>query len=235
MFVNVRYIIIMMGIAFVGLSILNCAKSNPDAPLPGHVHAINYTNPEAAIFHGIEVNFEGVDDCKSCHGIGLNGTNTIPGCYDCHFDPQGSQAPPGSDWVHGLDGHLSYAAYLEVCNNCHASVRRFGLPPEYCHDCHGAGLNHALGQAWLDKNSADFHGGSALTDCNNCHDLTQKCFECHFGENGSKSPPGSGWTHGNNDEHKERESDQSTCNRCHNLNRSYGNDPIACHDCHRDD
>ncbi len=231
---GVRSIIILIAITLIGLMSGSCAKPNPDAPLPGHVHAINYTNPESTIFHGIEVSLSGFDDCIRCHGADLTGTKTIPGCYECHFDPYGSQVPPNSGWTHGQPGHIDYSAFLNVCNNCHNTVRRVGLPPAYCHDCHGKGINHVLGQAWLDKNNPDFHGITALADCGDCHDLAQKCFECHFGENGSKSPPGSGWTHGNNDAHKNQEFYQNTCNQCHNLNRSYGNDPIACHDCHDD-
>jgi hypothetical protein len=91
-----------------------------------------------------------------------------------------------------------------------------------------------LGQPWLDKNSPDFHGATALADCSDCHNLSQKCFQCHFGQDGSKSPPGTGWSHGDNSEHEDYESYQNTCNLCHDLNRSYGNEPASCHDCHED-
>jgi hypothetical protein len=64
--------------------------------------------------------------------------------------------------------------------------------------------------------------------------LSQKCFQCHFGQDGSKSPQGSGWNHGDNSEHEDYESYQDTCNLCHDLNRSYGNEPESCHDCHED-
>ena len=221
-------------IILVTLITCGCSTPNPEAPPPGQVHAIIFSNPESTAFHGMDVNALGTDGCLSCHGNDLSGTDSIPGCYDCHFDPLGSPVPPNSGWTHGQAGHLNYVAYQNVCNNCHDTLRRFELQPEFCHDCHGEGLNHVLGQAWLDKNSPDFHGRTGLVDCSNCHDLSQKCFQCHFGQNGSKSPPGSGWTHGDNNEHRDYESYQNTCNLCHDLNRSYGNEPPSCHDCHED-
>jgi hypothetical protein len=231
---RLKYIITIVVIIFVGLMQAGCSQPNSDAPPSGQAHAINYTNPESGVFHGIEVNESGSDGCISCHGNNLAGTGSISGCYDCHFDPQGSQAPPNTGWTHGRDGHVDFIAYQDVCYSCHNTVRRFGLPPEYCHYCHSGVLNHLLEQPWLDKNSPVFHGATALADCSDCHDLSQKCFLCHFGQDGSKSPQGSGWSHGNNSEHEDYKSYQDTCNRCHDLNRGYGNEPASCHDCHED-
>ena len=228
------YIITIVVIVFVGLMQAGCSQPNSDAPPPGQVHAINYTNPESGVFNGIEVNASGADGCISCHGNNLTGSGSISGCYDCHFDPQGSPVPPNTGWTHGLDGHVDFIAYQDVCYNCHNTVRRFGLPPEYCHYCHGDGLIHDLEPLWLDKNDSGFHGAAALADCSNCHDLSQKCFLCHFGQDGSKSPPGSGWDHGDNSEHEDYKSYQNTCNLCHDLNRGYGYEPASCHDCHDD-
>jgi len=108
-----------------------------------------------------------------------------------------------------------------------------------CRVCHGkeltgTGTNHALGQDWLDKKSSQFHGSKPTDNCSDCHELNLTCNECHFGVSGSQAPLGSGWIHGLNDDHERYESDQSVCNRCHNLNRSYQNEPTSCHDCHDD-
>ncbi|KPJ75355.1 MAG: hypothetical protein AMJ54_15185 [Deltaproteobacteria bacterium SG8_13] len=226
---------VVLVIAALGVLPAGCSSQNSDAPTSEQTHPGKYANPAysaSAAFHGTEVNASGTDGCMSCHGRELAGTDTVPGCTDCHFDAWGSRVPPGSGWTHGRDLHLDYADFRAVCNRCHETVRRFDLPPAFCHDCHGSGLNHILNRPWLDKNSPDFHGTAGITDCNNCHDLSAKCAECHFGSSGSKAPPASGWQHGNNAAHQSYSAFQNVCNRCHDLNRGYGNGPTACHDCH---
>ncbi|MBW2298412.1 MAG: hypothetical protein JRF32_12485 [Deltaproteobacteria bacterium] len=91
-----------------------------------------------------------------------------------------------------------------------------------------------VGQAWLDSSLPDYHGNQPQQDCADCHDLAVRCYQCHFGETGSKSPIGSGWPHGVIDGHNDRESFIATCNRCHGLTRTYRNEPAGCHDCHDD-
>jgi hypothetical protein len=212
-----------------------CSSPNSAAPASDQAHSGRYADPAysaSAAFHGTEVNAAGTDGCISCHGRDLAGTDTVPGCTDCHFDAWGSRVPPGSGWVHGSDQHLNYAGVQAVCNRCHDTFRRFDMTPAYCHDCHGPGINHILGRPWLDRSSLDFHGSADLTDCGSCHDLAAKCAECHFGTGGSKAPPSSGWTHGNNAAHQNFSAEQSVCNLCHALDRSYGYGPAACHDCH---
>jgi hypothetical protein len=214
-----------------------CSTQNPEAPATNQPHSGRYVNPAysaSTAFHGTEVNAAGTDDCISCHGRDLAGTDTVPGCTDCHFDAWGSRVPPGSGWIHGSDQHLDYADVQEVCNRCHDTFRRFDMPPAYCHNCHGPGINHVLGRPWLDRSSADFHGSADLTDCSSCHYLDTDCSQCHFGPDGSMSPPGSNWKHGNNDEHRSFEAYRGICNQCHIVNRSYGNPPPDCHDCHED-
>jgi hypothetical protein len=117
-----------------------------------------------------------------------------------------------------------------VCNQCHTLERSYGNGPAACHDCHGKQYGHVLGQPWLDPKSAEFHGDSTLT-CSSCHDLKTECSSCHFGETGSKAPTGSTWTHGTTP-HNKLSSSKAVCNQCHTLERSYGNGPAACHDCH---
>jgi hypothetical protein len=71
-----------------------------------------------------------------------------------------------------------------------------------------------------------------METCSNCHEENDKCFQCQFDSSGSKASPGSGWSRGNNTQHATYVSSQATCNECHTLNRSYGNGPSNCHDCH---
>ena len=167
-----------------------------------------------------------------CHGTELQGTTDIPGCFSCHFGPDGSRAPEGSVWIHGQNQHSDFTSFERICNDCHTLERRYGLDPGLCHDCHGEGIDHVTGQEWLDKNSSQFHGNDSVLNCADCHDLGTYCATCHFGETGSKSPIGSGWNHGNNEEHRRYESHRTICNQCHDLNRSFGNEPKRCHDCH---
>lgn len=222
-------------ILFLTVSLSNCSETNSDAPPSDAAHPRAWYNPQfltSDIFHGMNAAQDGIDSCRICHGSNLKGDNDIPGCYTCHFGPDGSKTPDGSVWIHGQEQHGEYESFEPVCNNCHALERRYGLDPATCHDCHGDGINHVTGQAWLDKNSAQFHGDNNELNCADCHDLNTYCATCHFGETGSKSPPGSGWIHGDNEDHRRYESSRNVCNQCHSLNRSYGNEPGRCHDCH---
>jgi len=103
-------------------------------------------------------------------------------------------------------------------------------------------------QTWSNPqfvNAEPFHGSQVVmqgtASCVKCHDIDGKgqrnipgCFKCHFGPTGSQAPIGSGWLHGNNKRHEDFENQIDTCNQCHRLNRSYGNGPARCHDCHDD-
>ncbi len=226
------YWLVLFNIAFLTLS---CTNPNTDAPSSGSVHTKSWNNPEllgSNDFHGTKTSQDGSDACRLCHGKHLNGSGDIPGCFDCHFGPDGSQAPSGSGWIHGQNPHDAYESYQNVCNACHEIRRQFNLDPQPCHDCHGPGTNHALGQAWLDNNSPQFHGNEPTDACSDCHEVITFCAACHFDASGSKSPLGSGWDHGDNDDHKNFKDVADVCNQCHSLNRSYGNEPAACHDCH---
>jgi len=88
--------------------------------------------------------------------------------------------------------------------------------------------SHPLDEPFLNKTSPKFHGNSSL-NCAICHDLILECSECHFGASGIKSP--SDWNHGTVP-HDQLASSETVCNKCHDLNRSYGNGPNSCHDCH---
>ena len=225
------YICLLMLVFFV----LACSEQNADAPDYDKVHPQTWSNPQfinAEPFHGSEVVTQGTASCVKCHDIDGEGQKDIPGCFKCHFSPDGSKVPEGSDWTHGEEGHMEFEENQSVCNRCHEVERSFGTGPGICHNCHGPGETHVLGQAWLDSNSPQFHGPVPQDECANCHDISQDCSQCHFGSTGSKAPIGSGWLHGNNDGHRDYENRIDTCNQCHTLDRSYGNGPASCHDCH---
>ena len=184
-----------------------------------HVLGDSWLNPKSSNFHG-----KSTLDCSSCH-------NTATECSSCHFGATGSKIPAGSSWAHGTTPHNQLASSEAVCNRCHELDRRYGNGPATCHDCH-AQQSHVTGKPWLDPKSSQFHGNSSLS-CSSCHNTSTECSTCHFGASGSKSPSGSGWSHGSSS-HKSMESYQAVCNRCHTLERSYGNGPSSCHDCHGD-
>ncbi|MEI6127547.1 MAG: hypothetical protein WCQ99_13460, partial [Pseudomonadota bacterium] len=197
----------------------------------------NWTNPQAknsGSFHSDEIKKRGnANLCRGCHGLSLKGTKQTPSCYDCHFGPDGSRSPQGAGWIHGAIPHATLAGSEQVCNACHTLYRSYGLNPAACHDCHTTSpppAPHPLGKEWLDNKSTDFHGKSTLA-CSLCHDLKTKCATCHFGEKGSKVPEGAEWAHGTIP-HNQLEASQAVCKTCHELQRTYGNGPGACHDCH---
>ena len=190
-------------------------------------------NPGPGSHGGIVQKMGGTTLCSVCHGKQLQGQNGTPGCATCHFGPDGNRSPNPSVWQHGTIPHASLAPYQAVCNACHDLYRSYALGPKTCHNCHeGSTAPHQTGQPWLDRKSADFHGASTL-QCSSCHDQTTKCATCHFGPTGSKVPLGSNWQHGTIP-HESVESYQAVCNQCHTLDRSYGNGPNSCHNCHGD-
>lgn len=173
-------------------------------------------------YHGASA---GVDaaQCSKCHANPAVTTK----CSSCHFDDVTGSKTPDPGWTHGAAPHEGFtSAQGAVCNSCHTTSRSYGNGPASCHDCHA----HVTGQPWLDSKSPEFHGASAL-ECGKCHDLSTECSTCHFGQSGSKIPEGSGWTHGASP-HGSLEAYGAVCNQCHSLDRSYGNGPAACHDCH---
>ncbi len=214
------------------ISLYGCSNPNNQAPEAGTVHDSGWLDVSAAVFHGAEAHQNGEDSCGICHGPDLSGSELIPGCTSCHFDSDGSKVPPGTNWQHGTTPHDNLAEFGDICNRCHGANRENGNHPTACHDCHGAGVSHVLGQDWLDENESTFHGESTL-DCANCHDLDVKCVQCHFDQNGSHVPAGVTWEHGSTPHNQsELTTNNTVCNACHDLNRSYGNAPESCHDCH---
>lgn len=227
-----------MVILLLAICMVNCSERNEDAPSINTVHARTWVDPNlmgSEAFHGTEVNLEGVLDCLKCHDIEADTGEFVPGCFTCHFGPDGSRVPLGANWIHGRDGHEDYTVERDVCNTCHELARSFDAGPGTCHNCHGSGEEHILGRPWLDRESSQFHGNQSQDGCSNCHNLSNDCYECHFGPTGRKSPPGSSWPHGRIDNHNDQEDDAGVCNRCHLLSRSYRGEPdSSCHDCHHD-
>jgi hypothetical protein len=218
------------------LLFVQCSNNNGhDSSDDNEVHPVTWIDPSqkgTIDYHGTYVDTNGTDSCKTCHGSSLQGTADISGCSNaCHFGPEGEMSPPAINWQHPSTPHSNLIDQGEVCNKCHNIMRLYNLGPPSCHNCHVQNDKHPLGQSWLDSKSPEFHGISNI-DCSDCHNLTKDCKECHFGASGSMAPTGSGWMHGNNQQHHNYQSDQNVCNNCHNLNRSYGNLPTDCHDCH---
>lgn len=187
--------------------------------------------------------------CQNCHGTpgttAFSGGSSEVSCQGCHTD---ARAHP-TDWQgSGTYSHRASGRIAVACAVCHdyTNGRTPPLPQSpSCYSanftnadgqarpCHPAGpTGHPKGQAWLDKKSATFHGDSSLT-CSECHATATFCGTCHFGPSGSKVPQGSSWTHGSHS-HKSLSGYRAVCNKCHTLDRSYGNGPRACHDCHDD-
>lgn len=186
--------------------------------------------------------------CQKCHG--RPGTTEFSGgnataCTTCHA-PARAHA---TNWQgSGAYSHRNSGNQAAACSLCHdyTQNRQAPLPASpscyaanftnnlgQARACHPGGpLGHPQGQLWLDKKSAQFHGDSSLT-CANCHTVATLCSECHFGPSGSRTPPGTGWTHGRSS-HDNYEQYQTVCNSCHNVNRQYGNAPGNCHNCHDD-
>ena len=227
-----------IGFIVVILLLIQCSEAEWDRPANEPVHITTWINTQylnTADFHGTVAMEQGTEVCESCHGEDLNGKEGVSGCYRCHFGPDGSRVPEDAVWLHSQTRHQEFESDREVCNACHDLERSFGTGPVVCHNCHGDGTQHVLGQPWLDRKSPDFHGTADVEACANCHDTEDKCNECHFGETGSKSPPGTGWVHsgdGDDESHREYESYITTCNQCHKISRTYANGPESCHNCH---
>ena len=215
----------------------HCADPNTDAPDVNRAHPASWTNPiekGTPAYHGTYVAVNTPDSCRQCHGPDLEGNGEISGCADvCHFGVAGQMSPAGSGWTHAVSPHsdIKLVDRIDICNQCHSILRQYGLAPDTCHDCHGPGINHPLGRAWLDYNSIEFHGRSDQ-ECSPCHNPDTYCYQCHFGASGSFTPSGSGWVHGNNPQHEDYSGDMAICNKCHEVDRSFGNPPALCHDCH---
>ncbi len=237
---SINKLVLSITLVVLMLFPLACSEKNTDAPDYNKVHTEDWYNPQYlsnTVFHGTEVKRQGTLSCSKCHEIYSEGQENIPGCFKCHFGPDGSREPVSSDWAHGLERHEAFPDDQAVCNSCHDVGRSFGTGPGICHDCHGSGETHALGQPWLDRALPDYHGNQSQEDCANCHTLSTDCYQCHFGTTGSKSPIGSGWLHRPGDEdHKDEdfEAHINICNSCHFLSRSYRGEPSSCHDCHDD-
>lgn len=236
---SINKLVLSITLVVLMLFPLACSEKNTDAPDYNKVHTEDWYNPQYlsnTVFHGTEVKRQGTSACSKCHEIYSEGQENIPGCFKCHFGPDGSREPVGSDWVHGLERHDEYQNDQAVCNSCHDVGRSFGTGPGICHNCHGSGEEHILGQPWLDRDSDQFHGDQSKDDCAICHNLSIDCYQCHFGPTGSKSPPGSNWPHGREDGHNDQERYASICNQCHDLTQAYRGEPDdpECHTCHDD-
>lgn len=173
-------------------------------------------------FHGIDA-LADLDQCTRCHGDDFLGGIADVSCSQCHFGPAGDRVPEGELWTHGTTPHSELAAYVDVCNQCHDVNRGFGNDPTACHDCHGSGILHELGSAWLLPGN---HAQESIADratCLACHDLDTggsgtdpACQSCHDKSN----PPLS----------------IGLCSSCHSSSPSTGDHgehtEVSCTTCH---
>jgi hypothetical protein len=217
-----------------------CHPGGPGVP---HAAPAVFVSPSA---HGPEAKKD-FQFCQTCHGV--PGTTLFDGgratpCQNCHW---AAGAHP-TDWQGvGSYSHRNAGKMAADCSICHdftsgRTAPLAGAPSCFSstftngngqtRSCHpgGPGEAHPVGQPWLDKKNAQFHGDSSLV-CSSCHAVSSFCSQCHFGPTGSRSPPGSGWNHGQSG-HRSYESYITVCNACHNVNRQYGNPPSNCHNCH---
>lgn len=217
-----------------------CHQGGPGVP---HLVPAQFAPPAV---HGPEAKKD-LLYCQKCHG--QPGTILFQGgrataCASCHTS---AKAHP-TDWQGaGSYSHRNALNMETACAACHdyTSGRTppfTGAPSCFAasfvngtgqnRTCHpgGPGATHPRGQPWLDKKSVEFHGDSTIV-CANCHTVATYCSTCHFGAGGSRVPPGSGWTHARRN-HDNYEAYQAVCNACHNVNRTYGNAPGTCHNCH---
>jgi predicted CxxxxCH...CXXCH cytochrome family protein len=184
-------------------------------------------------YHGASVGGDAAQ-CSACHANPAVTTK----CADCHYDDTTGSKTPDPGWTHGTTPHDNATLTLTapqaaVCVTCHEASRSYGNGPAACHDCH----KHPRGQPWLDYKSSEFHGTSTM-QCSQCHNLSTECSTCHFGSTGSMTPD-PGWTHGDVQHDGTvltiTPVQETVCATCHALERSYGNGPAACHDCHTHD
>ncbi len=72
-----------IGLAFVVLLFLaGCSDPNDNNVSPNQVHPLDWV-----IAHALDPQSGGdADACRACHGVDYAGSNTIPGCFECHLD-----------------------------------------------------------------------------------------------------------------------------------------------------
>lgn len=143
----------------------------------------------SADFHGARVLARSAAGCRSCHGADLDGSRTVPGCYECHDGagghPRGFLSEAG-DAFHGDD---VAASGPQPCSSCHGGDFHGGWSRVSCYSCHAGGPSgHPDG--WLNPISASFHGRrviqEGLGDCRRCHGFGLgggtsgvACSDCH--------------------------------------------------------
>jgi hypothetical protein len=69
-----------------GTAAVSCYTCHADGPSG---HPDGWLNPRAATFHGLRVLQHGLDDCRRCHGGGLDGGTSGVSCTQCHDDVEG--------------------------------------------------------------------------------------------------------------------------------------------------
>ncbi|TAL16332.1 hypothetical protein EPN96_09370 [bacterium] len=217
---------------FTALLLLAFAVGCSDTKVP--IGAPHPLGREWLITGGADFHGSSSLNCSDCH-------DPESFCFTCHFGPGGAKVPPDSGWSHGSFPHdLDLLKSVgDVCDRCHAITKRYTDQPDQCHLCHEAApLPHPMGRTWLSSEGAQFHGNPEILDlpfCQECHEISTFCSECHFGPGGAKVPEGVDWPHGWMSHTQSALVDvAAVCVRCHELTRSFGQGPgnATCTGCH---
>ncbi|MFN8546508.1 MAG: hypothetical protein U0527_00680 [Candidatus Eisenbacteria bacterium] len=177
----VRFVSVLSSALLVSLALSGCVDRREVTKIEAHPD--QFTETGSADFHGTLVLREGVESCRSCHGVELKGESAAPSCAssDCHDGAGGHPndwAVRGSEHFHATE--VAREGNAE-CANCHGSNFRGGWSGVSCYDCHAGGPSgHPDG--WMDERSSSFHGQEVIL-----HGVTE-CTECHgFGLSGGTS------------------------------------------------
>ena len=231
----------MIGNDFLGGIAVSCDNCHDATDLLQWPHdpSATWLIPGSVNFHGDEANTDSTL-CARCHGANFLGGSTGVSCLSCHFDESGALVPPGSSWTHG-DDHDTLLVYGSVCNNCHDTWRTYDAAsaPAACHDCHGGGATHEIGDNWLlpsqhvnasntDRNAClnchAYTSGGIQPDCQDCHQAavppltTGNCNSCHgSGANAGSSLAGypNGSSYPNRRGRHDGNHDEFACSICH--------------------
>jgi len=147
-----------------------CAERR--SPIETSAHPVEWSQSRSADFHGTRVLRDGVGGCEGCHGAGLAGDASVPGCDDCHAGAGGH--PFG--WAARTSPEFHGDAVRDLgptpCKVCHGSDYSGGWSDVGCADCHAGGPSgHPDG--WMQPEASSFHGLRMLVagveSCTPCH------------------------------------------------------------------
>jgi hypothetical protein len=186
-------------------------KNDITAPANLTLHGLNVLNPASSSFHGVTVKDKGLESCKQCHALKLDGGTAMVSCAtaNCHPNISVHQNKtdinnPASAYYHGLY-LVTKKLKMSDCNQCHGSNYSGGIASTACTKCHTTISAHKNGIS--DPASQNFHGKFVsglnwnMTDCKVCHGAnysgkvaSPSCNTCHKNPSG---PEACNTCHGN--------------------------------------